>query len=646
MTAARAAAAEPRHLPGGGAGSAARVRPRRPQRRALQTVEIPERVYRGSHYSDVFVKAWVKMAALDVDTNPEHCNAHVSEMARFCGLSLRDFQRALTEGRTPGPDGGAPEFSTRRMTRKSGKGRTAIRQVRPVVDGERYVTVSVAMCDALEPRRLRAALLLTHTAKYDPGHEPTAAELAGELFHHHGDSAGKPLHPKTAGRIMRELGKTGWATTGHRAGYQGRHAVTIHSTPLRPALMAPPAEAADEAEDEPVQLEFDLFATAPDPAAGHPADTAATATPSADNHGGSGPASSGGSLAIKEDHGVPTDEVVARQEVGGSRRRRLTVGEPAIDAADLADGTFGPGTPRAPRGTRTPQHPTGKTPYGGPELRWTERIHTSLAPVRHLLQQPDANRFLLRKVAREIGAQLDQAAVNLMTPQRMADRIATRYRDAGPIRDIAAWLLAVGIPAKGCGLPLCENSRLWPTGATCEACATNQQVTSEQWRQARALQDRLEEVRAQRAAGGEQLPAKASYRERQHATDADVLAVAAEHGPAAALHRFGVLRAAPVLRAQYGHLPAAIGDTPPRPPHPALCARPMEEALMPDRGYMPDQIRAQLGRTDHTGALAIACPQPGCLAEPGQPCTSKGGRRRAPHEARTIAAQTRGTETD
>ena len=48
------------------------------------------------------------------------------------------------------------------MTRKSGKGRTAIREVRPVVDGERYVTVSVAMCDALEPRRLRAALLFAH----------------------------------------------------------------------------------------------------------------------------------------------------------------------------------------------------------------------------------------------------------------------------------------------------------------------------------------------------------------------------------------------------------------------------------------------------------------------------------------------------
>ena len=60
---------------------------------------------------------------------------------------------------------------------------------------------------------------------------------------------------------------------------------------------------------------------------------------------------------------------------------------------------------------------------------------------------------------------------------------------------------------------------------------------------------------------------------------------------------------------------------------------------MPDHGYMPDQIRAQLGRTTNTGALAIACPQPGCLAEAGQPCTSGRGRRRDPHEARLDAAQ-------
>ncbi|MDX3294655.1 hypothetical protein PV569_13155 [Streptomyces scabiei] len=627
MTAARAAAAEPRHIRGG-AGGVARVRPRRPQRRAVQTVEIPERIYRGPHYSDAFIKAWAKMAALDVDTNPEHCNAGVETMARFCGLSLRDFERALTDGRHPGPDGGAPEFSTRRMTRTSGKGRTAIRQVRPVVDGERYVTVAVAMCDALEPRRLRAALLMAHTAKYQPGYQPTAAELAGELFHHHGKTPGAPLSERTARRIIHDLEATGWVSVGHRTGHQGRHTVAVNSHPILAEQLA---------------LDLDTPATVADAETPAAADQHGEA--SADNHGGSGPATDGGSLAIKEYTGVPTDVVAAPQEDGGSRRRRVTVGKPATDASQLANGTFGPGASRAPRGTRPTQQPSTGQAYGGPELRWTERIHISLAPVRHLLQQPDTNRFLLRRVAREIGRQLDQAAVNLMTPERMAARIATRYRDAGPIRDIAAWLLAVGIPAKGCGQPLCENGRLWPTGETCETCATNRQTTGEHWRQARALQDRLDEVRAQHTVGGEQLPAKATYRQRAQASDAEVLAVAATHGPAAALHRFGVLRAGPVLRAHHDQLPTAVGATPPRPPQPP-CARPMEEAPMPDRGYMPDHIRAQLGRTTDTGALTVACPQTGCLAEPGQPCTSSAGRRRAPHDARTTAAQTRGTETD
>lgn len=323
----------------------------------------------------------------------------------------------------------------------------------------------------------------------------------------------------------------------------------------------------------------------------------------------------------------------------------MTVSEPATDAIDLADGTFGPGASRAPRGTRpTPQPPTGQAPYGGPELRWTERIHVSLAPVRHLLQQPDANRFLLRKVAREIGRQLDQAASNLMTAERMAARIATRYRDAGPIRDIAAWLLAVGVVHRGCGQPLCEDGQLWPTGATCESCTVNRQATSEHWRRARELNDRLTELRAHRQADAEQLPAKATYRQRAQAFDAEVLAVAAAHGPAIALHRFGVLRAGELLRAHHEQLPAAVGAAPASPT--ASFRRPVEEAPMPDHGYMPDQIRAQLGRTTTTGALAIACPQTGCLAEAGQPCTTGRGRRRDPHDARTTAAQTRGTETD
>ncbi|MGW0821790.1 zinc finger domain-containing protein [Streptomyces sp. NPDC002845] len=600
MTAAHAfAAAEPRHLRGGAGRAAQRVRPRRPQRRALQQVEIPERVYRGSHYSDVFVKAWAKAAALDVDTNEEHCNASVRQMARFCGLSVRDFERALTEGRTPGPDGGPPEFVTQRMTRATGIGRTAIREVRPVRDGERFVTVSVAMCDALDPRRLRAALLMAHAAKYHPGYEPTAAELAGELFHHQGESAGQPLSERTARRIVRDLEASGWASVGHRTGYQGRNTVTVNPHPLRPATPAAPAAPAP---DEPVQLELELgFGPMPGPDTSPDAETEAAAVavseaPGADNHGGSGPDADGGSLAIKEDQQAVTDESCAPKEVGGSRRRRVTGSKPATDAHDLADGTFGPGTSRAPRGTRPAPQPSGKPPYTGPELSWTRRIHTSLAPVRHLLD--DANRFVLRKAAREIGHQLDQAATTLMTPERMAARIGARYRDAGPIRDVAAWLLEVGIRHQGCGLPLCESGRVWPTGEPCEACALNRQATREHWRQARAWDDRLAELRARRTAGG----------------------LVHEQQP-------------------HGQLTAAAMPMPSRSAPPVPFRHAAKEAPMPD-DYMPADFRAATGRHLVTGALAIACPTPGCLAEEGQPCTTPRGRRRTtPHTARTTAAE-------
>ena len=178
-------AAEPRRTRGGAGGA---VRPRKRMRRSEQTVDVPERVYRGAHYSDAFKKAWAKMAALDVDGNVEHCNASVANMAAFTGLSKSSFERALKEGHAPGPDGGAPEFTTRRMTHRGGRGRTAIREVRGVAYGERFVTVPMWIADAAEPRELAAVLLIAH-AEAD-GHALTAEELAGELFHHHGKHKG------------------------------------------------------------------------------------------------------------------------------------------------------------------------------------------------------------------------------------------------------------------------------------------------------------------------------------------------------------------------------------------------------------------------------------------------------------------------
>ncbi|MEW2567683.1 hypothetical protein [Streptomyces sp. NPDC047070] len=604
MTAASAtAAAEPRHTRGG-AGGAGRVRPRRPQQRALQTIDIPERVYRGPHYTDGFLKAWSKMAALDIDGNIEHCNAGVETMARFCGLSKRAFERALTEGRTPGPDGGAPEFSTRQMTRKSGRGRTAIRQVRHVLEAERFVTVSVSMCDALDPRRLRAAVLMAHNAKYNPGYQATAAELAGELFHHDGKSAGQPLSERTARRIMHDLDDSGWVTVGRRAGHQGRHTVTVNRHPIHVE-----------------QLALDIDTTTPAPGPATPVDdrppTAAVDEASADNHGGSGPVTCGGSLAIKEYTPAPTDENAPVVE--GFRRRRGTGSKPVENPADLAGGTFGPGPSRAPRGNRT----TPSQPYNGPELRWTARIRDALAPAAAHLD--DINRYLLRKIARLVSAELDSG--KNASSERIANRLERRLRPVlhSDIRDWGGWLLAVGLPRKGCGHPACEDGVFWPSGDPCETCAYTREMERQQWLRAREWQTALDERRARTAAAAaDALPAKASFRERAAATDAEVLDAIAQHGPVGALHRYGQLRVGPVLRS------ADVQEQLPAPP-PAAPPRPIP-------GRMPDELRAAAVRKPTGHTLATTCPEPSCRARPGEACTTPRGRRRQdPHTARLDA---------
>ncbi|MCL6733329.1 hypothetical protein [Streptomyces neyagawaensis] len=549
------------------------------------TVKVPLRLVVGAQYGDAALSVYVKIAALS--QRAELCTARVDTIATYLGMSKSGVERGLRQLSRPDTIDGLVEVPTRRRTYKDGRGQSAERSVRPLDAGELWVRVPVRAAEALAPRLLRLyALLAYSTARRIP---VTAAELGEMLYHHTGARAGEHLGERQVRRLVDELAATSWLTVHRRQGERGRHAYETHRHPLHAVHGAPVI------------------------------------------HDGSGPGDHDGSLATEEDQQTDRPDETALS--GGSRRRRGTGSKPATPASDLAGGTFGPGASRAPRGTHPTPQRTGKAPYGGPELRWTRRIHESLAPVRHLLQDGDVSRFVLRRVAREIGRQLDQAVHTLMTPERMAARIATRYRDAGPIRDIAAWLLAVGVVDRGCGQPLCENGWLWPTGEACETCATNRQVTSEHWRQARELEDRLAELRARRT-DGEQLPAKATYRQRTAASDAEVLAFAAAHGPAAALHRYGVFRAGELLHAQHGTLPA---------PLPVPSRRPVEEAPMPD-DYMPDSFRAAIGRPAVTGALSIACPQAGCLAEAGQACTTQRGRTRAPHDARTAAAPKRGEE--
>ncbi|MFE3853393.1 hypothetical protein ACFXPN_19935 [Streptomyces griseorubiginosus] len=575
------------------------------------TVRVPLRLVVGVQYSDAALAVYVKVAALAL--RPEGCTAKVAVLAEYLGMSKSAAERGLRALARPDTVDGLIEVPTVRRTLRGGRGQSAHRTVRPLGEGELWVRIPVRAAEALTPRLLRLYALLAYaTARRIP---VTAAEL-GEMLHHHtGQRAGEHLGERQARRLVDDLEATGWMTVRRREGEQGRHAYETHRHPLHSVPAAPKAAALEEAAEQLALWE-----------GGAPV-----------VYDGSGAGDHDGSLASKEDH--PTHRPEKTQTVGGSRRRRgdrKWAPAPVDNLGETVPDTFRPDAARAARGTRPT--PSGQAaPYAGPELEWTRRIHESLAPVRHLLD--GASRFMLRRVAREIGRQLDDAARNLMTPQRMAARIAARYRDARTIRDVGAWLLAVAVVPRGCGQPLCEDGTVWPTGETCETCAHQRQITSEQWRQARAWGGRLAEL------GRTQELAKATYRERTAATDAEVLAVAAEHGPAAALHRYGVLRAGELLRGAYGELPELPAAAPavPRPAPPV--PRVIEEAPM--RNYVPAEFREAVGRrAQESSDLSRPCPEPGCLAEAWRPCTTPRGRRRAtPHTSRTAAPAARGEES-
>lgn len=542
------------------------------------TVRLPLRLVAGSQYSDAALAAYVKIAALAL--RPEGCTARVTTLATYLGMSKSAVERGLKQLRNPDPVDGIVEVPTTRRTASGGTGESAHRTVRPIAEDELWVRIPVRAAEALTPRLLRVYALLTYaTARQIP---VTTTELGEMLYHHSGAKAGQHLTEMSARRLVDELEGTGWLTVRRRQGGQGRHAYETNRSPLHPA----PAPAPVVEDQEPEQLAlWD---------AGSPV-----------IHDGSGPSDHDGSLASKEDHLGLTD--LEETELGGGARRRRGDRKWAANPVDNppVPDTFRRGETRAPRGNRPTPTPThnhntgGPGAYTGPELRWTERIHIALAPVRHELD--DVRRFVLRRVAREIGRQLDAG----ITPERMAARIQARYRSISPsdIRDMGAWLLAVGIIRRGCDDLRCEDGVIWgadpddhEAGSACRTCARQKEATAAWWRYARDLEARLQQMRAQsraerlreqqaeteerrhyRAAGraraqqllelgdkplprpstllpetdelppGQPLPPKKTYRQRDAASDEEILAAVAEHGPAVALHLYGHLRTLPLL---------------------------------------------------------------------------------------------------
>ncbi|MFB7597219.1 hypothetical protein [Streptomyces sp. NPDC056160] len=504
-------------------------------------IRVPLRLVVGAQYPDAALSTYVKVAALAL--RPEGCTARVATLATYLGMSKSSVERGLRPLRHPDPVDGLVELPTTRRTKRGGTGDSAHRVTRPLAPGEKWVLIPVRAAEALPPRLLRVYAVLAYaTALQIP---VTAAEL-GEMLHHHtGKHAGQHLGERQARRLIDQLDATGWLTVRRREGEQGRHAYETRRRPLHsvpaPAAAAAPAPSAAVLEDQ-VPGQLPLWEGE---------------TPVIND--GSGADDHDGSLASKEDH--LTDRREKTQVVGGSRRRRSDrkwVAAP-VDNSTLPD-TFRPGASRAARGNRPDSSPSHQPStanlggYAGPELRWTERIHTALAPVRHELA--DIRRYVLRRIAREIGHQLDTG----ISPERMAARIADRYRRTmrADIRDFGAWLLAVGIPHRGCEMPDCEEGTQWPTGQPCRTCASRRESERAWWREARALEVRLQQLRAERTArtaaaadappsGVRPLPPKATYRQRTAASDDQIRADIAEHGPETALHIWGHLRTLPLL---------------------------------------------------------------------------------------------------
>ncbi|MFJ9979658.1 hypothetical protein [Streptomyces cyaneofuscatus] len=472
MSAALLATAEPRRTRGGASSA---VRFNRPRRRAEQTVWIPNSLYRGNGYCDEAVAVYIKVAALDArrswpaarpDTDP--CTASVTELAAALGMSPSAVERGLTPLNRPGPDGSEPWVRTKQRTHRGGDGRSALRYARLVPRDQGALEVPVRVAEALSPRRLRAWLHLARaTAKSLP---VTAAELAGELFHHTGKSAGKPLSEKTGRRLLEDLEAAGWLTLDHRAGHRGRHAVTVNTSPLH-AAPAP----------EPVVDDGALF-----PVSDLLGPTVA------DNHDGVGPDDHDGSLATREDTCLTTD---GRADDLSIRRRRDSGSYPVAPVDNSAGDTFR----AAPHGEKRSNSQAGT--YRGPGLQLSPRVWQVLEPVRPEL--PSISPYLLRRIGQEIGRQLS-AGVGM---ERLTTRLLTRYSRltaGGPATErarrgeVGRWILGAGLPRHGCRLDSCEDGTTWATGERCALCAnitaTAQALAAAAAEEARAQQPAMAEL--------------------------------------------------------------------------------------------------------------------------------------------------------
>ncbi|MFI7137217.1 hypothetical protein ACIBQ5_05440 [Streptomyces massasporeus] len=368
---------------------------------------MPKRVWGSGAYSYSAVAYWAQVAALA--QRAERCRALVATLAGFMGDAKRTAERYLAELSAPGPDG-EPELNTIRHTDAAGDGESAERWCRDVARGEHFAYVPVAAAKTLRRPLFVLYCALTYaTATNTP---VTAAELAELLG----------VTERSARRMTDELEALGWITVHRRAGVHGRHLYEVHDHPLHPVA------------GEPVRPDTD---------------------------GGSGADTNGGSLASKEDTGL-TDE--STTQPGGAFRRRRDDRKWVAPPVDTAGN--GSVVPLALRG---PVRPAAPPAYAGPQLTLSPRVWAVLTPVADLL--PAAGDFAVRRIAREIGRQLDGG----IWAEDIRDQLA-RLRAWTPtedIRDPGRWILGAALPVRPgrCGTDGCYLGFQRYTGAPCKACA-------------------------------------------------------------------------------------------------------------------------------------------------------------------------------
>ncbi|MGW6309165.1 hypothetical protein ACWFRQ_17800 [Streptomyces niveus] len=333
--------------------------------RKRQRVRYPMRIVNGE-YTDAAVTVYGKVAAL---AQRGRGTASVEKIAAFVCLSVSSVERALRALVAPGADGVIEVLVRRRTHPISGTGQTAERWVRQIQEKtEAWVWAPMLAGDVLRPRLHRLYLALRYAER--AGHRATLGELGELLRHRGGQRTGQPLHETTVARLLAELETAGWISVDRRGGYRGRHLVTTHDHPVRPAAAGP-------------------------------------STPCTDD--GSGPDLDDGSPAYKEDLEL-TDPEKANARLPSRRRRDTSsraVDNPARDAASPV--------------------------YTGPELQLSPRVWQVLEPVRHLLPaiSPYLLRRAAREIARQLDTYADIERLCARLTARHNTAAGGEIRDAG-----------------------------------------------------------------------------------------------------------------------------------------------------------------------------------------------------------------------